>query len=536
MLERDHTQIHRLQLRGPKQALERVNRSLQQAEWPQAPGESYVLVRRIQARAPGNRLAAEVLQQARHCVAAESDPDNVVRFADLAALVASLLTDLARGRAAQRWYWRRWSHLFARPAGQACASVLAEHLPLLPTLTRRLGQRQTLPLVWRCLRAEDAVTVLAELQVRQDYRVALPADRLTDGNDGAAPAPESGGATLPPALRQYWQPVLAALPPTDPRRRLALAVVAQSWRPLMLWQAPEQALQAVARSLAPAPPVDFQHSRAPTHASPPAAPVSATPVPLTDPEPAAEPAPAGRYPPPAREGQPPVGARSFTNGTTTEASTPQEPPQSVPVMSQPDQHPSHPDPIRVEPASIPSAEPAPASPHRQLRVAPVTTVTTPDPSADSQWLETGQGGLLYLLNFLNRPPLQQIMQCHWAALPHGWLWLLRLGQTLDLDHTDPLCRFILLDLGLEDSHQLAQFPPLPAAREIASLARQWYEPQAVWQPNLLRLPARIHHTPSHLDLHAAPQQVRMPVRLAGLDINPGWLPWLGRVVQFHYDL
>ena len=28
----------------------------------------------------------------------------------------------------------------------------------------------------------------------------------------------------------------------------------------------------------------------------------------------------------------------------------------------------------------------------------------------------------------------------------------------------------------------------------------------------------------------------VPVRLAGLDINPGWLPWLGRVVQFHYDL
>jgi hypothetical protein len=28
--------------------------------------------------------------------------------------------------------------------------------------------------------------------------------------------------------------------------------------------------------------------------------------------------------------------------------------------------------------------------------------------------------------------------------------------------------------------------------------------------------------------------VRLPVRLAGLDINPGWVPWLGRVVTFHY--
>ena len=24
-------------------------------------------------------------------------------------------------------------------------------------------------------------------------------------------------------------------------------------------------------------------------------------------------------------------------------------------------------------------------------------------------------------------------------------------------------------------------------------------------------------------------------RLAGLDIDPGWLPWIGRVVSFHYD-
>jgi hypothetical protein len=40
---------------------------------------------------------------------------------------------------------------------------------------------------------------------------------------------------------------------------------------------------------------------------------------------------------------------------------------------------------------------------------------------------------------------------------------------------------------------------------------------------------------THVDLHAALHAVRLPVRLAGLDVNPGWLPWLGRVVTFHYD-
>jgi hypothetical protein len=30
------------------------------------------------------------------------------------------------------------------------------------------------------------------------------------------------------------------------------------------------------------------------------------------------------------------------------------------------------------------------------------------------------------------------------------------------------------------------------------------------------------------------KHVSLPVRLAGLDANPGWYPELGRVVTFHY--
>jgi hypothetical protein len=28
--------------------------------------------------------------------------------------------------------------------------------------------------------------------------------------------------------------------------------------------------------------------------------------------------------------------------------------------------------------------------------------------------------------------------------------------------------------------------------------------------------------------------VNIDIRLAGLDLNPGWLPWLGKIVQFHF--
>jgi hypothetical protein len=51
---------------------------------------------------------------------------------------------------------------------------------------------------------------------------------------------------------------------------------------------------------------------------------------------------------------------------------------------------------------------------------------------------------------------------------------------------------------------------------------------------LLEMPARLHATATHLDLVAPLEAVRLPVRLAGLDRSPGWLPHLARVVLFHF--
>ena len=47
-------------------------------------------------------------------------------------------------------------------------------------------------------------------------------------------------------------------------------------------------------------------------------------------------------------------------------------------------------------------------------------------------------------------------------------------------------------------------------------------------------PARFSLTASHLDITFPLNQVDIRLRRAGLDLNPGWLPWVGRVVQFHY--
>lgn len=40
---------------------------------------------------------------------------------------------------------------------------------------------------------------------------------------------------------------------------------------------------------------------------------------------------------------------------------------------------------------------------------------------------------------------------------------------------------------------------------------------------------------THFDILIQTRQMDIRIRRAGLDIDPGWVAWLARVVQFHYD-
>ena len=51
---------------------------------------------------------------------------------------------------------------------------------------------------------------------------------------------------------------------------------------------------------------------------------------------------------------------------------------------------------------------------------------------------------------------------------------------------------------------------------------------------LLRVPGRVFATATHVDLVTTLEQARPRVRRAALDLDPGWLPAYGRVVQFHF--
>ena len=66
--------------------------------------------------------------------------------------------------------------------------------------------------------------------------------------------------------------------------------------------------------------------------------------------------------------------------------------------------------------------------------------------------------------------------------------------------------------------------------------RRWCRLRArIGLADLVRRPGRVIATRTHIDVFFDPRHVEMRVRRAGLDLDPGWVPWLGRVVLFHYE-
>jgi hypothetical protein len=52
---------------------------------------------------------------------------------------------------------------------------------------------------------------------------------------------------------------------------------------------------------------------------------------------------------------------------------------------------------------------------------------------------------------------------------------------------------------------------------------------------LLLRRGRLYVTSTHVDLVMSMEDVAVPIRMAGLDFNPGWLPDFGRVISFHFE-
>jgi len=67
------------------------------------------------------------------------------------------------------------------------------------------------------------------------------------------------------------------------------------------------------------------------------------------------------------------------------------------------------------------------------------------------------------------------------------------------------------------------------------MARYLWRYASISMRQLVSRRALISVTNTHLDATFAPEQADIRLRLLALDVDPRWVPWLGRVIQYHYD-
>jgi hypothetical protein len=187
------------------------------------------------------------------------------------------------------------------------------------------------------------------------------------------------------------------------------------------------------------------------------------------------------------------------------------------------------DPEAHAPRSAPvSAEPALGVVAEADGVTPAPTEpAAAEAGARGQEVATLWGGVLFLINALRRLDVEAVLDAAGAEAPSGWRLLHDLGVAFGLPEDEPMAAFLAeQDLDTRVSPQLLG--------ALVGRIEALYRADGP-RPLPLAQPARLWATETHLDLDLETAEVDLAVRISGLDLDPGWVPWLGRVIRFHYD-
>ncbi len=262
--------------------------------------------------------------------------------------------------------------------------------------------------------------------------------------------------------------------------------------------------------------------------------------------------------PPLEESEPPPGS-AVSEAPAAGAEAPKEepepaiPPPIPPSISPRGQSTAHPRPTEAEardrlpgvPAGREAARPAasagretPSSAHGEP-VPGGDWVEMPAP-ADSPWdgepRPTEWAGLVFLLPILSRLGIESFLAEHphlvEAELPLRLLH--HLARRLEIPQDDPArAAFPLSDESDDPKTHVEAATVVLEAWLVA--ARRWCRRSIhLGLHDLAHRGGRIASTRTHLDVLFDLGQVDLRLRRTGVDVDPGWLPWLGRVVRFHY--
>jgi len=469
-LAEDAVSIRRLRASGISETAVRR----QFATVPVPSTRRFVFVRRVILRAPPDQVA-RAMTTALTQLAADSRSD-VLAFDDFPAVaVACARGALSSGLGS--WHWRILELPTTAGPGEAIGRLLCAYPLEAAGVTAALAENDLLAPVWRGLSEPIAARLSAALGIAARFS---PPDWSPDA-DGDADQGERVARAYAPLLKHaaaFWRPVLRPLSRRHEAVRTAAILSLLRWSPMVL--------QATGHPVWP-----VLLARLGDAARPEQAPAPTTPAPEQ-----VEAADAASHDAAIHDPLPQV-----RDAPVISTLLPAEPPPAIAPES--DFGADRPMPIE------PAVTPAQSRPHAEV-------------------VSTGWGGLLLLVNALNRLDVETLLTACGSEAPSGWRLLHDLGVALGMPVDEPLAEFLT-------AQDLARPQPSPPGfcekilREIEAL----YAPDGAW-PLRLTQPAQLRATATHLDLELLTPAVDIAIRRVGLDIDPGWVVWLGRIVTIHY--
>jgi hypothetical protein len=167
-----------------------------------------------------------------------------------------------------------------------------------------------------------------------------------------------------------------------------------------------------------------------------------------------------------------------------------------------------------------------------LRIAERTRVPADDPAVEALAgaRDAGETGARY--------PFES---------PAVWSRLAREGEAVEREEAGRTLRLdasgrLLLALRPADADTFALSHSRTFALDLELITNAWVIAIRRWcrryarmgLHDLVRRRGRVAFTRTHVDVTLPLRGVDVRTRAVGLDLDPGWVPWLGRVVAFHY--
>ncbi|MCI0393437.1 MAG: hypothetical protein L0332_20200 [Chloroflexi bacterium] len=489
-----------------------------------------------------------------------------VLFADEAEMLACLALDIYHHVAGQRWWWQALLRARASLYSNSLAALFGSQPHLAPAIFNYLaGWNQAIPVV-QALSATQAAAVLAA--ITQAYELPDPSRLTSDRQPEAPTLPPGQPATVvrretdaTPSLPPWeaWLP--AALVPQHLGREQAdlLGVSLVLHRRPALARSPTFSRELRAWWQNPAAPAASEEQ--------PALVVDATPNTSVAP-PAALIAISSKW----TEDERLAGAASRKRAAEMAVARPVA-----------DETPGR--PVAGEPAGLPFPAGEPGNPAARSQPGAPEEREATDALPGAGY--TRLGGLLYLVNLMERLDLPACFEETWhlASQVGAWGALELLGRALlGLERADFALAGdpIWTALAELDGRRPGELPgaafdgpvgdqlpaawlvmaagqPLPPARPLSRSPwlrpvhprpRRWLAlamPFICWRLRqalpaaealaqaVLLVGGRLYVTATHVDLVFRLKDVSLPIRLAGLDFDPGWAPAFGRVIQFHFE-